>query len=76
VAFGMVQELFDVSADQTVKVTGAFPTIYSSTGTAGMLSWPARAERYVLYQAASPDGPWEPLDTSVIVANHHAIIEL
>jgi hypothetical protein len=30
VAFGMVQELFDVSADQTVKVTGAFPTIYSS----------------------------------------------
>jgi hypothetical protein len=41
-----------------------------------MLSWPARAEVYVLHHAASPDGPWESVDAPVVIVGHLATVEV
>jgi hypothetical protein len=60
----IVQELSNVKAGQNLKVIEPPRLSIRSAGTTGMLSWPARAEGYPLYQAASPDGPWEPVDAA------------
>jgi hypothetical protein len=73
---GIVQELFDVNADQILKVTEPPRLSIRTAGASAMLSWPARAEGYVLYRAASPDGPWEPVDAPVVVADHQATVEV
>lgn len=70
---GITQELADVNANQILKVTE--PPRLSITAT-GTLSWPARAEGYQLFRADRPDGPWEPVDAPVIVANHQATVEV
>jgi hypothetical protein len=70
---GIVQELFDVNADQILKVTE--PPRLSIT-PAGTLAWPARAEGYALYQAASLDGLWEPVDAPVVNVGHLATVEV
>jgi hypothetical protein len=56
---GIVQELSNVEANQILTVTEPARLSITPAGTTAMLSWPARAEDYALYQAASPDGPWE-----------------
>jgi enediyne biosynthesis protein E4 len=71
---GIVQELSDVSADHILKVTEPLRLSIQAAGTTAMLLWPARAKGYALYQAASSDGPWEPVDAPVVVADHQATV--
>jgi hypothetical protein len=68
--------LFDVNADQILKVIEPPRLSITPAGTTEVLSWPARAEGYALYQALSPDGPWEPVDAQVVIANHAAAVEV
>jgi hypothetical protein len=73
---GIVQELSDVSADQILKLIEPPRLSIRQAGTSVMLSWSGRAECHVLFQATSPDGPWEPVDAPVLVANHQATVEV
>jgi hypothetical protein len=73
---GIVQELSNVEANQILTVTEPPRLSITLIGMAAMLSWPARAEGYALFHAASPDGPWEPADAPVVMTDHQATVEV
>jgi hypothetical protein len=68
---GAVQELTEVAVNQILTVTEP-PLLRIEPAI--LLTWPIRAEGYVLFGAESLQGPWEPIDAVVEVKDGYSTV--